>query len=54
MNVGQFDQALAAFGDLAKALHAYMKHLIAEGFTREEAIRLVIQMQENMIAKKKE
>ncbi|WP_158642124.1 hypothetical protein [Brevibacillus laterosporus] len=45
MNISEFDQLGAFFTDHAKVLFEYMKKLQDVGFSRQEALQLVISLQ---------
>lgn len=42
MNIREIDHAKAGFRDIAELLYYYKDRLIKQGFTEEQAMRLVI------------
>ncbi len=46
-----WDQAQAALRDMAKALAGYHQDLVANGFTRSEALALVVNYQQTMLGR---
>ena len=48
MNIHDIDQAMAGFRDIAELLYHYKEQLIKQGFTEEQAMRLVVSYQVNM------
>lgn len=45
-----FDQILRGMVDVSKILHAHLEALIGQGFTRDEAVRLVAELQKTLFA----
>lgn len=45
MNIGNLDQLLAGMKDFSEVLREYHQLLQAEGFTEEEAMKIVIELQ---------
>nr|WP_162305524.1 hypothetical protein [Brevibacillus laterosporus] len=53
MNISDFDQLVAFFVDHARVLSEYMKKLQDEGFSRQEALQLTLNLQTNIILNQK-
>lgn len=49
MNIGDMDQAEAAFKDLSSLARMYFNNLIDEGFNEEQAFELTKEIQKQMI-----
>lgn len=49
MNIRDKYQAMEGFRDFAELLYYYKEQLIKQGFTEEQAVRLAIDYQVNMI-----
>jgi len=48
MNIHDIDQAMAGFRDIAELLYHFKEQLTKQGFTEEQAMRLVVSYQVNM------
>ncbi|WFB60561.1 hypothetical protein [Paenibacillus sp. BR1-192] len=53
MNTAEWDQMMMAFCDVAKMMAKYRDELLAQGFSRDEALRLVVEYQKQALGPKK-